>query len=208
MSVPWPGDKDKVFREGATWNHTVASLDDWVKIHGREPLLPNAYKEAADMIVSCIEAGETRVHPDMYFFPIAYLYRHSFELSLKALICQGIELGFIEDSDRVNEILGSHGLCPLWNKARVALEAMWPDGPKEDLMNVERMIQEFHNIDGSGQTFRYSKDLKGRPNADTLPKTVDLLEMKRCCGNLFSFLESCGGGLGDAIDWQNDAEGY
>ncbi len=203
FDLPWPGDKDKAFKEGLPWDPTVASLDDWIKYHGCDSLLPDAYKEAADIIISYIEDGKINGHPDIYFFPIAYLYRHSIELFLKQLIQHGVQLQILQEEEELTEIMSDHKLYPSWNKVRIVLEEVWPDGDKNDLKNVERLIQEFHNLDKSGQSFRYSKDKAGKPTTEQLPASVDLKALRDTCNALCSFFDSCGGGLSEAENCQD-----
>lgn len=204
MRIPWPGDKDKAFKEGLHWDSTVACLDYWIKRHGSDVPLPEAYKEAADIIISYIQEGKINKHPDMYFFPIAYLYRHGIELSLKELVQHGIQLRILEEDEKLEEVMGDHKLYPLWNKVRIVLEEVWPDGDKNDLRNVERLIQEFHNIDPSGQSLRYSKDKTGKPTTDKLPESVDLKELRKTCDRLFHFFDGCDAGLSEAQDWHDN----
>lgn len=179
MSIPWPGRKDKIFSGGIPFNPSYVSLDSWMEFYGWDALLPDAYKESADIIVSYIEEGKVTANPDPYFFPIVYLYRHSFELQLKKLIYMGIELEILEETGELKGVLCGHGLYPLWNKAKEVILDVWPDGDKDDIKNVERLIQEIHIIDKTGQTFRYSKDISGKSTTKQLPRNVDLTAMKR-----------------------------
>jgi hypothetical protein len=199
LNIPWPGDKDRVFEEVTPWEPPP----HWMDIFSRDKYLPNVYKESADMIIDRIEKGEVQGNTSIFISPIAYLYRHSFELSLKKLIYQGIALEILEQNDKLKEILGDHKLCPLWNKVRIVLENVWLDGDKKDLANVERVIQQFHTVDESGQVFRYAADKNGNP-IDKHSITVDFSAMKKCCDNLFSFFEACEMGLDNAIDNLND----
>lgn len=196
---PWPSDKDKVFEEITAWEPPP----HWMDIFSRDTYLPNVYKESADIIIDHIEEGKVRGNTGIFLSPIAYLYRHSFELCLKKLIHQGIALGILKHNGKLKKILGDHKLYPLWNKVRIVLEDMWPDGDKNDLANVERVIQQFHTVDESGQFFRYASDKKGNP-IDKHSITVDFSSMKKCCNNIFSFFESCEMGLDNAIDSLND----
>ncbi len=193
LNIPWPGDKDRAFEKVTPWEPPP----HWMDIFSRDKYLPNAYKEAADMIIDHIEKGEVQGNTSIFISPISYLYRHSFELSLKKLIHQGIALKILEQNDNLKEILGDHKLYPLWNKARIVLEDVWPDDDKKDLTNVERVIQQFHTVDESGQVFRYAADKNGNP-IDKQSITVNFSTMKKCCDNLFSFFEACDAGLSEA----------
>ena len=141
MNIPWPGDRDKFFRQGSPWDPIVAVLGDWLKYHSCNVPLPKAYKEATDIILSYIEDGKIVRHPDIYFFPIAYLYRHGIELCLKELVQYGIRLRILQEDEKLEKLMGDHKLYPLWNMVRIVLEKIWPNGDKNDLKNVERLIQ-------------------------------------------------------------------
>lgn len=199
FNIPWPGDRDKAFKKITPWK----PLHDWMNIFSREEYLPNIYKESADMIIDNIEKGTIQGNTAIFLSPIAYLYRHSFELILKKLIFQGIILGVLEQDKKLIEILENHELYPLWNKVRIVLENIWPEGDTKDLSNVERVIQQFHSVDQSGQYFRYASDKRGNPiNKHSI--CVDFSEMKQSCGNVFSFWEACKMGLDNLIDDLDD----
>ncbi len=186
----WPCKDDKAFKEikdGETLGPNIANIDVWIKEQGCSVLLPDAYKEAADMIVSCIEEGKISKKPDMYFFPVAFLYRHSIELELKWLLQSGIQLRIYTTKD-VEKIMGEHELYPLWGKVRSMLEGF----EKNEVYSVvESQIREFDNLDKSGQAFRYSEDKKGKSTTEKLPPTIDLLNLKKVCDGLFSFFDAC-----------------
>ena len=132
----------------------------------------------------------------MYLSPIILLYRHSFELCLKQIISEGIRYELLESNEKVEEKLGEHSLYPLWNLARIVIERAWPDEDKQVLTNVERVIQQFHNVDSTGQVFRYAKT---KHDDATLKHnvTMDYQKLKETCSNVFSFLHSCF----NAMDW-------
>ena len=196
MNIPWPGNSDRVFSE-AGCERAVAVLD-WIKVCPSDYLLMDAFKKSADMIVSQIEAGQIPEHPDAYFFPVTYLYRHAIELSLKQLVRHGIYLGILNESCRLKKLLNRHDLHPLWNKVEGVLLHVWPDGNMGDIHNVRRMVQEFHNIDPTGQNLRYSRTRSGNSTMDGLQGTVDLVNLKNTCEGLFNFFDGCNAGLSEA----------
>jgi len=204
MNITWPGDRDKFFRQGSPSNPIVAVLGDLIKYRSCVAPLPETYKKAADIIVSYINDGKIVGHPDIYFFPIAYLYRHGIELYLKELVQHGIKLDILQKNKQLEKSMGDHKLYPLWNVVRIVLEEVWPDGDKNDLKNVERLIQEFHTIDPTGQTLRYLMDKTGKPTTEKLPHSVDLKLLRDTCNGLFNFLGGCEAGLSEAEAWQGD----
>ena len=195
-----------MFTEGS-----VGSLQaylEYTKYSTTDALLADAFKKSADAILSQIEASKISEHPDIYFFTISYLYRHAIELYLKQLIQHGIELSILGEDEKLKEIIGNHKLYPLWNKTRKVLEEVWPEGDQNDLKNAERLIQEFHEIDETGQNLRYLRDKQGNPTTEKLPERVDLKVLRETCNGLFSFLDSCDAGLSAFIDSQNDMTDY
>jgi hypothetical protein len=202
-SIPWPEKNDAPFEKGA-FGPTQAHLD-WFDHFSKNSIIADAFKEAADKLVDNLATGNSLEHPDKFFFPVAYLYRHAFELGLKCIIRDGIDLGIVTEDDSVKEILKDHNLHKLWNKARNILEEVWGDEDKETPTNAEKVILQFHKLDSSGQAFRYAEDVEGKPHLENAPKLVDLVNLKRVSNNLFSFLDSCSGGLSNLKDCQ---EGY
>jgi len=202
MDIPWPGDKDKIFTEGV--NNSLQAYLEYAKYFTTDALLAEAFKKSADAILSQIETGRISEHPDVYFFPVNYLYRHAIELYLKHLIQYGIQLNILEEDGKLAGMMGNHELYPLWNKTRIVLEEVWPEGNKNDLKNVERLIQEFHEVDKSGQNFRYTKDKNGNSTTEKLPERVDLKALRETCDGLFRFFDGCDAGLCAAIDAQNE----
>ena len=202
--IPWPMKGDVPFKEG-DFNSMQLHLD-WLStfsLYG-DLTIADAFKEAADKIIENLEMGNEFRHPDKFFYPIAYLYRHSFELCLKCIINYGIKLDVIKEDESLDEILRIHNLHKLWNKSRFILEKAWPDGDEETLVNAERILLKFHAIDDSGQAFRYSKDIKGNQHLEKAPKRIDLINLKKVSNNLFSFLDSCINGL----SYFEDCQGY
>lgn len=206
ISIPWPEKNDKPFIDGS-YGRTQANLDwfdYWSEPFTKDLRIAGAFKEAADKIVDNLETGNNFGHPDKYFFPVAYLYRHALELGLKCIVRDGINLGIITESKTVEKIIKGHNLCKLWNKARGILEEVWPDGDKDTLTNAERVILQFHKLDSSGQEFRYATDIEGNPNLENAPKLVDLINLKTVSDNLFSFLDSCSNALPEYDGWQEN----
>ncbi len=196
-SIPWPGNNDQVF-SGGDYDQTLACLD-WIKRGTSNYLLAGAFKKSADIIVSHIEAGRTPEHPDAYFFPVTYLYRHAIELNLKELIRFGINHDVLKENCRLKLLMNSHKLYSLWNKVKDMLLKISPDGNKADLRNMERLIQEFHNLDPTGQNLRYSRTIQGDSTTDNFPDIVDLVKMRNTCAGLFCFFDGCDAFL-DAMD--------
>jgi len=136
--IPWPEKNDAPFKEGA-YGPTQVHLD-LLGPFPEDSIIAEAFKEAADKIVDNLESENNLGYPDKFFFPVAYLYRHAFELGLKCIVQDGIDLGIITENDSVKEILKDHNLHKLWNKARCILKKVWPDTDKDTFTNAERNL--------------------------------------------------------------------
>jgi len=206
IEIRWPKKGDNPFLVTAveptspTWTslHWLASLDV------DDSFFANAFKEAADKIIKELSRGEDPWHPDKFFMPVAYLYRHGLELQLKQLIKMGIKLDFIERDDNVSSALVDHKLYQLWNYVMKIVEHYWPEGPKEDINAAGRIIQEFHNIDKSGQSLRYAEDLSGKKTLNRLPEYVQLTHLKDVMDAVFNFLEGCQSGLYHELEMRSE----
>jgi len=148
------------------------------------------FQRAADMIVEAANSDD--LNPNDLFFPVAYLYRHHLELTLKGLVCLGIRVGLL---DGCKDILDAHNLHKLWNKAKQLIKELWPDSPDVALEAVEQNILEFHKLDPKGQAFRYALDKKGSPHLTNGPKMVDLNNLKSVVDAVSKFLDAAYAGI-------------
>lgn len=141
----WPQDGDRVLRRqdsggGVAFAQTPVS---------RHVFLWDGYMKAgAGLVELCTQDGYQH-HGNDVVYPILFNYRHGIELALKWII----------------EIYGGggapkgHDLLMLWHRCRKIVER-YPDGDFSALNAVESIIEEFHELDSKGQSFRYSRDTK------------------------------------------------
>jgi hypothetical protein len=141
---------------------------------------------------------------DFFFYPMCFLFRHAFELTLKSLIVDAerllmtlntlgetsapTDLKKLEERLRTDE--RAHSLHWLLNQLepRLALIPGCEPVPAE----IRAAIIELHNIDPHGVTFRYSIDRKGKP---TLEK-YELVDVRRVRDSLGEAHELLYYGLG------------
>lgn len=203
---PWPRRSDIAFGPGKVENldpRTIACVDRLLSrpnlgIHA------DAFKQAADMIVTSLSEGRHDPSPcDVFFFPIAYLYRHAIELLLKdAIGYDAIRLCVIPHSEQLDKILYSHDLYSLWNQLKPAIDEVWPDSEADSTSAAERGISQFHQLDRSGQAFRYPTGKDGSPsigNGKTPLELVDLEQLANVAGGLCAFLDGCISGFMEAL---------
>lgn len=148
------------------------------------------FKQAADMIVEAAQSDAQ--NPDLLFCPVAYLYRHYLELTLKELVEMGLSNGDISVSDnRLHE----HDLRKLWIKARELIDLVWPSVVRADTDAVERVILEFHQIDKNGDGFRYATDKSGGRNLKSAPYCVCMANMKETMEKISRYLDATNAGI-------------
>lgn len=191
--IPWPRKGDKAFASG-DYSPNQVNLKG-LAVPYRDSIIALGFKEAADLVVQALQAGETRIQPDPFFFPVAYLYRHSLELNLKCFLSEGIRLGIILQDDKAKKAMSDHNLHNLWNQTRELIETMWPDEGPEQLNATEHVILEFDNIDKSSQEFRYARNKNGQPHLTNAPDLIDLVYLGKIMDGIFRFLDACSCGF-------------
>jgi hypothetical protein len=147
--------------------------------------------------------AENHYERDKMLFPIVFLYRHQFELCLKAIIVFGHRL-FTESFT----FPASHDLVSLWSQARILMERRWGRAPELDA--AESQIKEMDSFDHLSFAYRYPVERDGKtdshperdPNAFTQPSEhasrFDLVHIDHFCKvarKLSKFLGTCASGL-------------
>lgn len=200
-SFPWPKRGDKAFvaaPEGRDIHVPSIQSFPWTF-----PQHAAAFKTAAETIIEACETGPRASHPDELFFPVAFLYRHCFELKLKDLIRVGICLRFFQPDD-MEWTSKAHGLAQLWTPVRRLLINEWPDEDPTPLLATEAVIHELHEADPTGQVFRYDRDTEGDPHRhEKLPEFVSLGNLRSTFDNVYAFLECCESCLRDNLSGWN-----
>jgi hypothetical protein len=110
-------------------------------------------------------ARKTDQNANSLVYPIIYLYRHYFELVLKAIIEACHELLDRKPTKEESRQLIRHDLEKLWQIAQplmdpVCLLTPEPPFPTEEMEGVASYIRQIHALDPDGQSFRYA-DTKG-----------------------------------------------
>jgi hypothetical protein len=145
---PLPTPSDTLFLEDSKWWHN-ACLDMVGK--GWESYA-NGYKKAADMLA--IKFMENYQGLDSLIFPIIFLYRHYVELRLKQII-------LLYEPDRKKE---GHDLIKLWEVCHEIFVSNWPEEPKTEWDNIERLVLEFSKMDSNNINFRYPETRQNNKN--------------------------------------------
>ncbi len=141
------------------------------------------YQHAANLIIDSLDNYSG--HPDLLFFPLAFLYRHATELVLKDIIYLGIAL-----SGAAHEVVTDHKLGPLWQRAREYL-LEHPDGSDGNYFDsIDSSIERLHSIDPRSETFRYVID-KDRNITFPHNERIDLDRLKSDMDDLINKLTGC-----------------
>lgn len=170
----------KLFDHAEDWWHNATlstGADSWHEI-------AQGYRIAANTLVD--HAVASRVALDWVAFPIAFLYRHYVELSLKAIL---IDAGNL--LDRPQDPGNSHRLLDLWGKLRPLLEEISPGENPDFLDRSGGLIGEFESLDPGSYAFRYPVDTAGRPSlpADT---GINIRQMKAVMAELAILFDGAG----------------
>lgn len=185
---------------------------DWnVAFHASEPLAVQlsvfglGYREAARTLVRRLAAEG---YGDYDGYPILYLYRHSLELYLKAVVYRGAGLCGLLTGEELDttKLFEHHELSRLLAPTKAILAAMkWDLRPAgfDSFEEFQDFIQTLDKIDPKSYAFRYPVDRAGRVSAQQ-PRTISVLAFAETCDPLLVYLE----GAVDALEerWQFAAE--
>jgi hypothetical protein len=143
-----------------------------------------AYTESAEYLYDCMSKNSNL--NELLFIPMCYLYRNAIELAMKEILFEECSYSFQEAVGLLNA--KKHSFLALWNsiKSDIIKHAQAPD---EDttLVNVEKYINQLHNIDGQADKFRYPTD-KFMNSHFKAPKKLDIENVSNFFGELAYFL--------------------
>ena len=208
-ALKWPKAGDDPFLvAGSNSNRSTLANLRWLEhFHTDDSFLAEAFKESADIVVERLKRTKHGRHPDIYFFPVASLYRHSLELQLKDILRLAVRLRMI-GKDVIEKVSFSHSLDALWQRTRPVLVAHWPEGPKEPLEGVDAIIRRLHTADSSGQSFRYTKDRKGSSNIKRLPDSVSLTQLRDTCSAISNFFSGCAAQFENLLEVEDETRSH
>lgn len=185
LSPNWPRKSDKAFTLGGSPADPALVAAFVLPTSGAYVV---GFKDAADMVV--MAAAHDDRNPDVLFFPVAYLYRHCLELTLKDLIRDSAASGAISVPEvSLERLLRQHRLCCLWERVRGAIEAVSPNEKRTTTDAVEQVVLEFDHWDPSGMAFRYPTDKSGKTLLSGDLKCVSLRNLKEKMDGVFNYLD-------------------
>lgn len=136
------------------WQKSMRKLDEQFALYSVQ------FKDSADKLIN--DVGENRGHIiDSIINPALFLYRHSIELCLKAILYK-VYLDNGVDYEKIKEKLEGHSLDSLWSKVNNEIRNNYGfldnQQAKNELKKIGKLIMELHHTDDSSMTFRYPFD--------------------------------------------------
>ncbi len=125
----------------------------------------NGYARAANRLAAWLLKAPS--FPDYEAYPVVFLYRHAFELSLKHIIYGGVELAAFRRMDDINEQMkNNHDLIDLSRTAGKVLSLLFPNDEMLGRLNttVAAICKDWSQIDPRSDAYRYPIDTRGRPS--------------------------------------------
>lgn len=156
------------FQQTALHGNVVLNFTSYPK--GELAIYGLAYRDAANTLVTALK--ERRWYSDVDACPIVFLYRHSIELYLKAIILWGAGLVRLQSGEHIStdNLFATHRFRDLLPAVkRIFKEAGWlGHGPKDvqfgTFEEIEKLILAFEEIDPISFAFRYPVDRQGDAN--------------------------------------------
>ncbi len=151
MDVQFPEADDQLFRsDQADWvNNAVLNYNA-----GKFPPYADGYREGAKILIeNCISTE--RMH-DILAYPIVFVARQYFELRMKEMI---VAIKYVQGLG--SDFPKTHKLDILWADLKKGLAAIGENVEQEEIINAERLILEFANVDPNSMSFRYPIDKNG-----------------------------------------------
>jgi hypothetical protein len=148
------------------------------------------YHEAGRVLSERIE---TRLGgPDYEGYPVPFLYRHSLELSMKAVVFQGARfLGLFSQSVDTTKLFADHALTPLLTPMREIASALswsFEDTGFADFEDFAEFVRSLDAIDAQSFSFRYPVKKSGAPQLSR-HFVMDVVAFARHLDGVLDYLE-------------------
>lgn len=159
------------FQQTALHGNVVLNFTSYPK--GELSVYALAYREAADVLIENFK--QRNWYSDMDACPIVFLYRHSIELYLKAIILWGAGLVRLQSGEDINtdRLFETHKFGDLLPAVkRIFREAGWLNNGASGVKfgtfaEIDKLILSFEQIDPKSYAFRYPIDRKGNANPNS-----------------------------------------
>lgn len=153
---------------------------DYMKLGLEDWFYSSGFRRAAHLLAR--QMSDTGTENHFVIYPLIYLYRHYFELILKAIIASAHRLLSKEPTKQDLKTLADHDLQQLWQVAQPLLNPVCECAgatafPASELEGVTSYILQIHEHDPDGQRFRYGTK-KPKANTQTCPSLSPDLDLK------------------------------
>ncbi len=140
------------------------------------------YIRAAESAIETASAGKNPV--DILIYPIAYCYRHAIELYLKHLLITLPRLW-----DETYAFKPTHLLSDNWHVVRTYIKRDKHFDPDANLIfQVDQIINDFVDIDPTGEVFRFPIDRQKSPHLQDTP-LINVLVLGKAMSQLARIFE-------------------
>ena len=177
----WPDVRRTAFASGS--NSSLNACVGWAL--SRRSLAQGAYsrgyRTAAESLLATVQCGG--MSPDIAVWPLAFLWRHHVELSLKEVIWHGCMLEEVP-----LKVPGHHNLTELWRLALPAISRAGDDPAA--LTNVGAILEEISSLDPTAAGFRYPFECDHRTESLKVPPNlVNLSSIDEAMRSVADFLD-------------------
>jgi hypothetical protein len=194
----WPSRGDRLLRADDDWEKAVSFEDHPL---ARDVHIWEGYMRAGAALVDLCEQSGDRLDRHELVYPILFCYRHALELAMKWIVGQYGRYADVAAEDHLH-----HDLWKLWAVCKKVIVDVGSDGENEELLAVEQVVKDFHDLDKGSFSFRYSRDRNGM--TIQLPNmTFDLSNIKNvmeAVNNLFTGADGQLDHNSGAVDWYNE----
>lgn len=190
----WPKRGDRLLKKSSDWNK---SADFDADAFSRHVHIWSGYMRAGAALVEECERSPHDRH--FLIYPILFNYRHGLELAIKWIIDTYGRYAdvYLDPEDR------DHDLWLLWLKCKKIVLEVGQDDVDGSIRRVEQVVKDFHDIDKSSMSFRYSSNKNGQ--AIDLPDIqIDLENIRDVMEGVDNFFGGADGQLdanSSAVDW-------
>ena len=185
LNLRWPKKGDRLLRKCGEWKHGAGFSNDTTFRHSH---IWDGNMRAGAILIGACEEDSYECHTLIY--PILFNYRHAIELAMKWVIKMYGRYSTAQIDD-----FEHHNLWKLWCLCKKIIVEVGSEG--EAIPVVEQIIKDFHDLDSSGQTFRYSNSKAGTPVV--LPDyPIDLLHIRDVMQGLAHFFDGVDAQLDEA----------
>ncbi|OMF88740.1 hypothetical protein [Paenibacillus sp. FSL R7-0337] len=155
------------------------------------------YKTSGDVLLGSVH-NTFRYEADAIIIPSIFLYRHSVELILKAIMLTHYLMEQLMTREKIQKKLHGHDLEVLWSRAENIIRLYLYDSIKRDRKPLELMmgaVKELNSLDPSSMMFRYPFDNEYKDAQLIGDKQhnygIDYEELKSSFGEVYNYFKGC-----------------